>query len=227
MGLEWAWANLRWVNKTWGLPSTRIGLGFNSNLSPKSSWASPIQTPLPSPNLGLVPQLKSKPKVLMGKPKAIKAFTNLGFSFGPNPLKSKSIVIFSLGLSATCSSSSPQEDYNGGSGGERGVVEGPWSWSRLSTFRAASTNATCAVFAAVFQRRRPGVEPVAAAWRRRPGMEPAVAAWRRRPRTEPATTTFTGAWGASSVEPGRLEESSPRASSTMPRPSSSCSGWVR
>ena len=58
----------------------------------------------------------------MGKPKTIKAFTNLGFSFGSNPLKSKSILIFSLGLSATRSSSSPQEDYDGESGGERGVL---------------------------------------------------------------------------------------------------------
>ena len=132
-------------------------------------WANLIQQSIT--NLGLVPQFK---------PKAIKAFTNLGFSFGSNPLKSKSILILSLGLSSTCSSSSPQEDYDGESGGERDIAGGPRSWPRLPTFRAASTNAICAVFAALFQRRHPGVEP-------------AAAAWHRRPRTEPAAAAFTGA----------------------------------
>ena len=56
--------------KAWhkALHPHELGLGCNSNLSPKSSWASPIQTPFPLPNLGLVPRLKSKPKVLMGRP---------------------------------------------------------------------------------------------------------------------------------------------------------------
>ena len=85
----------------------------------------------------------------MGKPKAIKAFTNLGFSFGSNPLKSKSILIFSLGLSATCSSSSPQEDYDGESGGERGVAGGPRSWSKLPTSRATSDMPNCSGLASV------------------------------------------------------------------------------
>ena len=99
----------------------------------------------------------------MGKPKAMKAYTDLGFSFGPNPLKSKSILIFSLGPSATCSSSSPQEDYDGESGGERDVAGGPRSWSKLPTSRATSDMPNCTVFAAVFQRRHPGGEPAAAA----------------------------------------------------------------
>ena len=51
--------------------------------------------------------------------------------------------------------------------------------------------ATRAVSAVTFQRQRSWEEPAAAAWCLRMRMEPAAAA-------------FAGAWGASSVEPGRL-----------------------
>ena len=61
-----------------------------------TNWAwAPIQAP--------------SPKISMGKPKAIKAFTKLGFSSESSPLKPKSILLFSLGHSATYSPSSPQE----------------------------------------------------------------------------------------------------------------------
>ena len=115
--------------------------------------------------LGLGSNSSPSPMMSMGKPKAIKAFTNLGFSFGPKPLNPKSMFILFLGLSATWPSSSPQEDHDGENGGEKGIAGGLGGWSKLQPLRAISScrAASSAIEHIQLQLLGAGVEPAAAA----------------------------------------------------------------
>ena len=159
------------------------------------------------------PTQAPSPKMSMGKPKAIKAFTNLGFSFRHNPLKSKSILIFSLG---------PLQPHT--------LLLHLWrrrrrKWRRERHCRRSSE----LVQAANFPSHRLDYRHPCHVRRR----VPTSASGSGASSCGLVSASGSGASNrglvsasedASSVEPGRLGESLPRASSTMLLPPSSYSG---
>ena len=78
-----------------------LGLGCNSNPSPKSSWASPIQTSIP--NLSLVPQLKPKSKDINVQAQDTQSLQKLGPFNWVQPSKAQIHSHLSLGRSITWS----------------------------------------------------------------------------------------------------------------------------
>ena len=111
-----------------------LGLGCNSNPSPKSSWVSPIQISIT--NLGLVPQLKPKSKDFNGQAQDTQCLHKLGPFIWVQPSKAQINSHISLGHSITCSS--PLQVTTTEELEMRGIAGGPRSWSKLPTLRAAS-----------------------------------------------------------------------------------------